>query len=55
MSADTLVVYNTNMYIVMNHGFSRVNRYDVLGLLRSIVNSTPGIEVRSVMEREHAA
>ena len=42
------------MYIiVMNHGFSRVKRYDVLGLLRSAMNSAPGIEVRSMMERKH--
>ena len=40
------------MYIVMNHGFSRVKWHDVLGLLRSAMNSEPGIEVRSVMERE---
>ena len=44
------------MYIVMNHGFSRVKQYDVLGLLRSAMNSAPGIEVRSAMEheRDHA-
>ena len=28
--------------------------YDVLGLLRSAINSAPGIEIRSVMERECA-
>ena len=34
-----------------NHGFSRVKWYDVLGLLRSAVNSVPVIE-RSLMEHE---
>ena len=41
------------MYIVMNHGFSRVKQYEVLGLFWSPMNTAPGIvKVRNVIEHE---